>query len=71
MIGEADTCRKYVEPLLNAASVVNQSRPSLRAASLPVLARSRRCEALRPERAAASRNDNKSSAKAASERGYG
>ena len=38
--------------------------------TLPVRTRSRRCEALTPVRAAASRNDNRSSAKEASERGY-
>lgn len=40
------------------------------ASILPVRARSRRCEALIPVCAAASRNDNRSSAKAASVRGY-
>lgn len=49
--------------------MVNQSRPSLCALSRPVRARSRRWEALRPESAAASRNDSRSSAKAASEQG--
>ena len=53
-----------------AASVVIQYEPIRWPSTLPVRTRSRRCEALRPVRAAASRNDNRSSAKAASERGY-
>lgn len=52
-----------------AVSVVNQSRPIFCALSRPVRASRRRCEALSPERAAASRNDRASSAKAASVRG--
>ena len=49
---------------------MTQYEPILCAVIFPLLARRRRWEALRPVRAAASRNDNRSSAKAASERGY-
>ena len=61
--------RSFARYASTAVSVVNQSRPIFWAWIRPERASRRRCEALTPERAAASRNDRTSSAKAASKRG--
>lgn len=62
--------RSFARYARTAASVVTRYDPTFCASTFLVLTRSRKCEALTPVRAAASRNDNRSSAKAASERGY-